>query len=97
MKTLLASVLMLSSLSVFACNPEAQFIGQVRNLTVTETGYTYQVSISGHYSANPFCPLYAYELTSAVLKGEGAPEFQNGDAISGVMVQDEATGEFHVE
>lgn len=97
MKTFLAAIFLFASASSFACNREALFIGTVKNLKATEDGYSFQVRLGNYFSASSVCPLWETELESAVIFEKGTPSFQNGDAVSGVMVQDEVTGLFHIE
>lgn len=97
MKTFIASLLTFASVSAFACNPEAMFIGKVRNLTTTTTGYSFQVKIGNYFSPSGVCPMWEPELENAVIFESGVPSIQDGDAISGVMVLDETTGLFRIE
>ncbi|WP_408098062.1 hypothetical protein ACJVC5_03815 [Peredibacter sp. HCB2-198] len=98
MKTLLASMLVAFSFSAMAaCNPEAQFIGEVTKLKVYESHFTFQVRVTRHFSPSIVCPMYGEDVESAVLAYPGKPSIKNGDEISGVMVYDVATDSYKID
>lgn len=97
MKSLIVLMALLLSTSVLACNREAQFIGEVKNLKTFDNHFTFQVRLTGHFSASVVCPMFTYEVETAVLKYQGTPRIQDGDPISGVMVFDETTQSYKID
>ena len=104
MKTLIASIITLSSLSAFAAWPieckqyEAQFIGTVSKLKVYENHFTFQVQPTRFESQSVVCPLSnVANIEDAVLAYPGKPSIKNGDEISGVMVYDVASDSFKID
>jgi hypothetical protein len=97
MKYLILSLFCLGSLSALAdCNREAQFIGKVRNLRMTERTFTFQVAITRWFVASSICPMDESELESAVIELQGIPSIKNGQEISGVMAFDQGTQSYRI-
>lgn len=97
MKALLAMIFVVFSFSALACNPEAQFIGKVKELKVYDSYFTFKVQATRHYQESGVCPLDIVSFEDAVLSYPGTPSIKNGDEISGVMVYDVATDSFKID
>ena len=97
MKALLALIFVVYSLSALACNPEAQFIGTVKELKVYDSYFTFKVQATRHYQVSGVCPLEEDQFNEAVLTYPGTPSIKNGDEISGVMVYDVASDSFKID
>lgn len=98
MKRLLVALIALSSLTAFAdCDREAQFIGTVKNLKVSENSFTFQVIPTRWYVPSIVCPMHVAEFDSAVIELPGTPYISNGDEISGVMVFSQSTQSYKID
>lgn len=98
MKHLLVSLFLLSSVTAFAdCDREAQFIGKVKNLQVSERSFTFQVALTRWFIPSAVCPMFEDELESAVIELSGTPAISNGQEISGVMVFDQKTQTYRID
>ncbi len=98
MKLILVSLLTLVSLSAAAtCNREVQFIGTVTNLSVGDSGFSFQLKLGSWFSPSQTCPLFEREFESAVIELPGSPDLVDGDEISGVLVYDQATQSYKID
>ncbi len=104
MKLILALLLTLFSLSAFSnCNPEAQFVGTVRNLKYypAQNGstehFTFQLRPAGWFNPSIMCPLFEDEFEKAIIELAGAPTIANGEKISGVLVFDINTQTYRID
>lgn len=98
MKAVLFLVASLFAMSAMACNPEAQFVGKVRELKTFEgPKFTFQVKLTRWFQPSMVCPMWEDEVESAVVEMDGTPSIKNGDEISGVMVFDVKTQKFHID
>lgn len=98
MKFVFVTLFALSSLAAFAdCDREAQFIGTVKNLKVSETSFSFQVTPTRWFVSSFVCPMHEVELESAVVEIPGTPSISNGDEVSGVMVFSQSTQTYRID
>ena len=104
MKLILALLFTLFSFSALSnCNPEAQFIGTVKNLKYfpAQNGntehFTFQLRPAGWFNPSMMCPLFEDEFEKAVIDLAGSPTIANGDKISGVLVFDIITQTYRID
>lgn len=98
MKRFIVALFALSSLTAFAnCDREAQFIGSVKNLKVSENSFSFQVTPTRWYVPSFVCPMDEVEFETAVIELPGTPSISNGDEISGVMVFSQSTQTYKID
>lgn len=98
MKLLFVMLFALTSLTSFAaCDREVQFIGTVRNLSVHENSFSFQVDFGRWFVPSMVCPMDEAEFYNAVIKLPGSPSISEGDEISGIMVFDQKTQSYKID
>lgn len=90
-------ILVVFSFSALACNPEAQFIGKVKELKIYDSYFTFKVQPTRHYVESGVCPMDIRMFLEAILTYPGTPSIKNDDEISGIMVYDNATDSFRID
>jgi hypothetical protein len=98
MKLLFVAMFLLTSAVAFAeCDREAQFIGNVKNLKVSQDSFSFQVSATRWYVPSIVCPMDESEFENAVIELPGKPLVSNGQEISGVMVFGQSTQSYRID
>lgn len=97
MKLALAFLISVFSISAFACNREAQFIGTVTKLKVADNAFSFQLKLGRWFVPSMVCPLFEDEFEAAVINLPGSPRIADGDEISGVLVYDVATDSYIID
>ncbi len=89
MKSLLFSaVLLLSSLPAFACeNPEAQFIGTVKEHAQTDKTCAYKIQFR-FFNASQLCPLDDMQASYTWFQDANC-SLQDGAEVSGILIVDD--------
>ena len=88
MKKYLALSLLVSSLSVFACQPEAQVIVHIKDIIKKADSCSATIELKGTdmWNMSFLCPL-DYDLASSVVIDNLSCDLKAGDRISGILVQ----------
>ncbi len=98
MKLIFVTLLTLASFGASAaCNREAQFIGTVTNVSVGDSGHSFQLKLGSWFIPSQTCPLFETEFEAAVIEAPGRPAVVEGEEISGVLVFDQATKTYKID
>jgi hypothetical protein len=99
MKLLITALFTFMSLSVFAdCVRESEFIGKVKNISISSDSFKFQIKAGRHFRMSSACSqLDENELESIVFELPGTPLVTEGSEVSGVVLFNEQNQKYEIE
>ena len=98
MKTFVLFLSLIASMSALAeCQREAQFIGEVRQLSHSMEMTTFKIRLTRWFQPSMVCPMDESEAEAAEIMLVGWHDLEEGQEISGILVYKPETGTYVIE